>query len=275
MVPVLKHAREVVEANNRHLEVFLETRLRELRSEYADEPLSRFEQCLEILLQKRRIYRQQPSFLYFPQIPSIEFFERSGFPWLASIEDATEEIRAELMNVLADGPATLEPYVAHPQGVALTKWQELNHSRRWGVYFLWREGRPYAEHLARCPRTVAALEAWPRWDVPGCGPTAVFSILEANTRIPAHNGVNNTRLVVHLPLIIPSGCGFRVGGERREWRPGEALVFDDTIEHEAWNESNTPRAVLIFDIWNPFLTAAERELVRTAVGGVGEYYSAA
>ena len=79
-----------------------------------------------------------------------------------------------------------------------------------------------------------------------------------------HTGVTNTRLTVHLPLIVPPGCGFRVGATTREWLPGKAWVFDDTIQHEAWNLSDTPRAILIFDIWNPLLSAAERELVQTA-----------
>jgi aspartyl/asparaginyl beta-hydroxylase (cupin superfamily) len=210
--------------------------------------------------------------MHFPQLPAIEFYGRREFPWLDSIEAASDEIRAELLDVLADGPKMLEPYVAHPQGVPSERWRDLNCSRRWGVYFLWKEGAPYPEHLARCPRTVAALEAWPRWDVPTCGGTAVFSILDAKTRIPPHHGVNNTRLVVHLPLIVPPGCGFRVGGERREWQPGKAFIFDDTIEHEAWNDSDLPRAVLILDIWSPFLSAAEREFVRSITSGVGEYY---
>jgi aspartyl/asparaginyl beta-hydroxylase (cupin superfamily) len=272
MRPVLLHAREVVEANNRALEAFLEQRMRHLRDRYAGEPLERFERCLATLLQKRRIYRQQPGFMFFPQLPAIEFHERGDFPWLDSIEAATDEIRGELLSVLDDGPSTLEPYVARPQGVPLDQWAELNHSRRWGAYFLWREGVALPEHLARCPRTVAALEPWPRWDVPGCGPTAVFSILDAKTHIPAHNGMNNTRLLVHLPLVVPPGCRFRVGAEYCEWHAGKAFIFDDTIEHEGWNDSDVPRAVLILDIWSPLLSVAERELVRTAVDGVGEYY---
>jgi aspartyl/asparaginyl beta-hydroxylase (cupin superfamily) len=77
-----------------------------------------------------------------------------------------------------------------------------------------------------------------------------------------------------LPLVVPPGCGFRVGAEQREWVPGKALVFDDTFEHEAWNDSDTPRAVLIIDIWSPFLSVAERELVTEVTAGVGEYYGA-
>jgi len=273
--PILQQAKAVVDANDRALEVFLEERLRDLRAQYPGEPLERFEKCLGIMLQKRPIYRQQPSFMHFPGLPSIEFYERSDFPWLDSIEAATEDIRAELLAVLADGNATLQPYVELGEGVPLDQWRELNHSRRWGVYYLWREGTAFPDHLARCPRTVAALEGWPRCDVPGCGPTAVFSILDAKTRIPPHTGVTNTRLTVHLPLIVPPGCGFRVGAERREWQPGKAFVFDDTMEHEAWNDSDVPRAVLIFDIWSPFLSAAERDLVRSLTAGVGEWYGIA
>ena len=77
---------------------------------------------------------------------------------------------------------------------------------------------------------------------------------------------------MHLPLIIPPGCGLRVGAEQREWHPGKAFVFDDTIEHEAWNDSDVPRAVLIFDIWSPFVSEAERALVRAVTSGVAEYY---
>jgi aspartyl/asparaginyl beta-hydroxylase (cupin superfamily) len=126
--------------------------------------------------------------------------------------------------------------------------------------------------MARCPRTVAALRAWPQWDVPGSGPTAMFSVLQPKTRIPPHTGVSNARLVVHLPLVIPERCGFRVGAQRREWHPGKAFVFDDTIEHEAWNDSESARMVLIIDIWNPCLTPAERDHVRCVTAAIGEYY---
>jgi aspartyl/asparaginyl beta-hydroxylase (cupin superfamily) len=108
-------------------------------------------------------------------------------------------------------------------------------------------------------------------DIAGVGPSCMFSILSPQTRIPPHTGVTNTRLVVHLPLVIPPGCGFRVGSETREWKEGEAWVFDDTIEHEAWNQSEVPRAILIFDTWYPYLTPAERDLVRVTVAAVQEY----
>jgi aspartyl/asparaginyl beta-hydroxylase (cupin superfamily) len=270
--PALQHAREVIEANDRALEAFLEKRLTDLRARYAGVPLGRFDRCLAILLRKQPIYRQQPTFMYFPNLPVIEFHERGDFPWLDSIEAATDDIRAELVKVLREESAKLQPYISLPDTSPLRQWKDLNNSRRWSVYYLWREGVAVQENLARCPRTAEALKAWPQCDVPGYSPSAVFSILDARTRIPPHTGVNNTRLIVHLPLIVPPGCGFRVGGERREWHPGKAFVFDDTIEHEAWNDSDVPRAVLIFDIWSPFVNAAEREMVRSATVAVGEYY---
>ncbi len=273
--PVFQHAMQFVAANDTELENFIEGRLKELRTRYADEPLQRFDRCLETLLRKKPIYRPQPSFMYFPRLPAFEFYERSDFPWLDSLEAAADEIRGELMNVLREGPDALIPYVDIPAGTPLDQWRELNRSRRWGVYYLWHEGVAIPEHIARFPRTVAALTAWPRCEVPGCSPTAVFSILDAKTRIPAHTGVSNTRLIVHLPLIVPSGCGFRVGAERREWQSGKAFVFDDTFEHEAWNDSDVPRAVLILDIWSPHLTAAERHMVSKVTADVGEFYGTA
>ena len=269
----LRHAQAQVQANELQLEGFLEDRLRDLRTQYADDGLQRFDKCMATLLRKQPIYRQKPTFMYFPHLPAIEFHDRRQFPWLDTIEAATADIRAELINVLADGPTSLEPYVSM-QVAPQEGWRELNNSRRWGVHFLWKAGEACAENLARCPKTAEALEAWPQCDLAGSGPSAVFSILDARTRIPPHTGVNNTRLIVHLPLIVPPGCGFRVGAETREWIPGQAFVFDDTIEHEAWNDSDDPRAVLIFDIWNPLVSPHERELVNALTRGVGDFYGA-
>jgi aspartyl/asparaginyl beta-hydroxylase (cupin superfamily) len=100
--------------------------------------------------------------------------------------------------------------------------------------------------------------------VPLRSPSALFSVLQPHTRIPPHTGVANFRLVVHLPLIVPPGCGFRVGSETREWRIGEAWVFDDTIEHEAWNDSDQTRIIFICDVWSPRLSVEER----VAIGAI-------
>src|SRR3546814_15439467 len=102
----------------------------------------------------------------------------------------------------------------------------------------------------------------------------MFSLLAPGKHIPPHTGVANTRLVCHLPLIVPDGCWFRVGAETREWKRGAAWVFDDTIEHEAANDSNALRVILIVDCWHPGLSPLEREAVAAAMAasdtGIGE-----
>src|SRR5262249_32636635 len=146
---VVQHALQSVEANNRALEGFLEERLKKLRTRYADEPLGRFDRCLATLLQKQPVYWPQPSFMYFPHLPALEFHERGDCPWLHAIEEAAADIRSEFLSVLADGPATLQPYVDLKEGMPLNQWRELNRSRRWGVYFLWKEGVAFPDHIAR------------------------------------------------------------------------------------------------------------------------------
>ncbi len=103
----------------------------------------------------------------------------------------------------------------------------------------------------------------------------MFSALAPHTHIPPHTGVANTRLVVHLPLIVPDGCRFRVGNETRSYTDGEAWVFDDTIEHEAWNDSNEPRIILLFDVWNPRLSQWEQEMIAEISGALDEFNGAA
>jgi aspartyl/asparaginyl beta-hydroxylase (cupin superfamily) len=271
MRPVMDHAKAVVDADGAALDAFIEDRIAGLRSRHANQSLSRFDKSLATLLRKRRIYRPQPTFLYVPELPAIEFFPREDFPWLDTLEAAADDIRAELIGVLSDGPQSLEPYVSLDV-LPDEKWRALNNSRKWGVFFLWKAGEAITKNLARCPKTVEALSAWPKCELPGSAPTAVFSILEPRTRIPPHTGVNNARLICHLPLIVPPHCGFRVGAETRQWEPGKAFVFDDTIEHEAWNDSDQARAVLIFDVWNPHVTETEREMVSALTTCVEQFY---
>ncbi len=268
----LAHAREAVRKDDAELAQLLEQRLAGIRAEHGSASYRRVDKCLRLLTGQRRRFTAEPTFLYFPELPAIEFFDRADFPWLDAIEAASQEISAELTATLISDRGGLVPYVSYPDGVPLNQWQELNKSRRWSAYFLWNQGAPQDAHMARCPRTVEVLRGAPQCDVAGRGPTAFFSILDAKTHIPAHTGVTNTRLTVHLPLIVPPECGFRVGGEVREWVAGKAWVFDDTIEHEAWNRSEVPRAILIFDIWNPLLSSAERDLVRATVETVASYY---
>ncbi len=151
----------------------------------------------------------------------------------------------------------------------MAQWRELNQSRDWTAIHLIRNGERVEANARHCPATMALLARLPQPDIPGAGPNAMFSLLAPHTSIPAHVGVNNCRLVCHLPLVVPEGCWFRVGAETRHWQRGQAFLFDDTIEHEAANPSDQLRVVFIFDVWNPALSAAEREAVRQVIATEG------
>jgi aspartyl/asparaginyl beta-hydroxylase (cupin superfamily) len=267
----VEHARTHIAENGRQLAQVLESRLQPHRRGGKPEALMRFDRALDRVLGRKRIYAPQPTDMHFPFLRNHEFFPRGDFPWLERLEAASQAIRAEVLAVLAADRDRLVPYIAYPEGLPLDHWRELNHSRRWSAYFLWKDGSRQDAHCERCPRTVAALAETPQVDIPTRGPTAFFSILDARTHIPPHTGSTNARLTVHLPLILPGACRFRVGAELREWRFGEGWVFDDTIEHEAWNDSDAPRAILIFDVWNPQLTPLEQDLVREATVVLAEY----
>jgi len=269
--PVLEHAQEMVQAHFRELEERLNSRMAPVRERHAGAAQDRVDDCLAALLGRKRIYYSQPTMTHFPRLPAICFFDRRDFPWLAEVEAATDDMRQELLQLLEVCREEFAPYVNHAPGAPLNQWAGLNNSRGWTALFLHKDGKPDPKYHELCPRTVAALKHAPQPEIPARAPTAFFSRLQPRTRIPPHTGSTNTRLTVHVPLIVPPGCGFRVGGEVREWHPGTALVFDDTIEHEAWNDSDQERVILIFDIWNPLLTAAERDLMAVATAALGEF----
>jgi aspartate beta-hydroxylase len=264
------HAQAVVDENRQSLERHLDAVLDGLRARHGR--LDRFERSVDVLLGKRRMYHSEPVNFHLADLPSIQFFDRDLFPWLGALEAQSDAIRDELLALLASSRPGFRPYVQHPPGAPVNQWQELNHSPRWSTYFLWENGQRHDAHCEQCPRTAAALEALPMARLPNFSPTAMFSCLEPRTTIPPHTGETNTRLIVHLPLIIPADCSFRVGHVSREWHYGEAFVFDDSIEHEAQNNSDQLRTVLIFDVWNPLLGTEEREFVAALTNGVRDYY---
>jgi aspartate beta-hydroxylase len=257
----IRRASEVVATNAVALAQYLRGQLEELRGRYVGEPLARFDECLDVYAGAKRVYNAEPVQLHVPRLPAIPFFDRDLFPWLPRLEAATAAIRAELVALQEAGMPGFAPYVAYAPGTPVNQWSELNHSRSWSSLWLWRDGVREVEAMDRCPRTTEVLAEMPLADQPGFAPTALFSALAPRTRIPPHTGSTNSRLVVHLPLVLPGPARFRVGNDTRAWRMGEAWVFDDTIEHEAWNDADETRVILIFDIWNPLLSQAERELI--------------
>ena len=231
----------------------------------------RLETFIDTTLRTRKRYRQEPMEYGYPGLPDIEFYERDEFPWLPEFEAATAGIQRELARILVEEESGFSPYIHYDDHQPLDQWRELNKSPRWSAFHFYDKGRETAERCARAPVTMAAVRRLPQAMVDQRSPTAMFSVLEPRTRIPPHTGIANFRLVVHLPLVLPAFCGFRVGGETREWRIGEAWVFDDTIEHEAWNESDETRIILICDVWSPRLAPEEREAIRAVIAATDAF----
>ncbi len=266
----VEHARQVHHRYVQALSEFVKDALDVDQGAVTDAEARRVDLFVDATLSVRRIYRQEPTDYHYPGLPAVEFHDRKAFPWLAELEASTGEITEELHAVMGRSEH-FTPYVSYPDGVPLDQWSGLNRSTRWSAYHFFNMGRREVENCNRCPKTTRLLERLPQPQVQGRMPAAMFSVLRARTRIPPHTGVANIRLVVHLPLIVPPGCGFRVGNVTREWKIGEAWVFDDTIEHEAWNNSDEDRVVMIFDVWNPQLSEAERRMVASVMASIDRF----
>lgn len=225
------------------------------------------------VLRKTKVWHSEPTHYHYPGLVEREYHPRARFPWLAQLEAATAAIRTEMQAAIASTRVELVPYIEYGEHEALAQWRPLNHSADWTAVHLLRKGEAVAANAALCPQTMALLAQLPQPAIAGASPNAMFSLLAPQTAIPPHVGVNNTRLVCHLPLVVPEGCWFRVGGETRPWREGEAFVFDDTTEHEAMNPTDQLRVVLIFDVWHPDLAPSEQAAVAALIaadGGAGD-----
>src|SRR2546430_5657276 len=268
----LQRALAAVKANDAALEEHLAHKLEGLGAARGSAAQRRFDHCLDTFLGKRAIYRPQPTFMYFPSLPDWEFHDRDAFPWLEEFEASSQEVRREVEGVLRDEQSELVPYIAHADGLPLDQWAQLNRSRRWSAYFLWKEGSRIEAHIARCPVTSALLSRTPQVDIAGHGPNAFFSVLDAKTRIPPHTGETNTRLIVHVPLVVPGGCGFCVGSQTRQLRVGGAQAVGGPVQKQGPDARDRPPARPVFRVWNPHLTEMERALVRRATQGIREFY---
>jgi aspartyl/asparaginyl beta-hydroxylase (cupin superfamily) len=270
----LEQARLRVQQHGEELAAFLVERMGPPMHALTPVEAQRWREAGAILSGASTAFPSVCSNLQVPRLPAIPFFERDAFPWVRALEAQTATITEELHVALAAEQDEFKPYVAYSPGTPVNQWHELNHSQRWSSYFFWRDGSAVVEHQQRCPRTTQALREVELADIDGLCPNAMFSALAPHTHIPPHHGETNARLVVHLPLVVPENCLYRVGFEQRRWNVGEVLIFDDSIEHEARNDSDELRVVLIFDFWNPLLSAAEREMVQVLSRATREFHSA-
>ena len=181
-------------------------------------------------IRQTKVYHSEPSHFHFPGLVECEFHDRTAFPWLFELEAKTDAITEEFLAVAAAEHAELVPYIRYADHEPLMQWEALNNSRNWTSIHLSQFGKTVPVNIEHCPYTVELLSRLPQPRIAGCSPNAMFSMLAPRMTIPPHTGVANTRLVCHLPLIVPQGCWFRVGAETRSWERGKAFVFDDTTE---------------------------------------------
>jgi aspartate beta-hydroxylase len=194
---------------------------------------------------------QRPTILYLDGFPDHAWHDPARYPVTSVLEEASSMIRSEFLD------RTLFP----------ERWPEYREAvaadRKWRACWFYRGGRRLSETAALYPRTSALIDAHSGPDGPLASTLGdcFLSRLESRGRIPAHNGLCNISLVGHLALQIPPGCGIRVGTESRAWEEGRCLVFDDTFEHETWNDSDADRYVLVFVLWQDGVAPIEREFM--------------
>ena len=261
-----------------------QTRLQDLQTAFSDHMLRevqpllddtdrrtpRMQGAVDLLLGKRRLYYPEPRHIMVPDLPIHEFYPRDHFSWLEELESKTTVILDELNKLITHG-TSFDPYLTKNNERPVFDTHGMAGNDDWGAFYLWKNGEAIPENQSLCPETTKAMNELPLVFSGERCPNILFSRLKAGATIPPHNGMINSRLIGHLPLIIPDDCGFRVGNLTRPWILGEAFLFDDTIEHEAWNHSSEDRFVLIFEVWKPELNEAEQALITRMLTAVDSY----
>ncbi|HEX4847312.1 MAG TPA: aspartyl/asparaginyl beta-hydroxylase domain-containing protein [Novosphingobium sp.] len=237
----------------------------------------RFQLALDIMAGRRARaaehdpFPQRPQTYYHPGLPLVHFADTATFAWREAVEAATPAILAEAQALLAED-GSFRPYMQQTRDRPQGDVHGLLDNPDWSTYYLTDKGQPIADRVARCPTSYTVLdEGVPLCRIGTRAPSIMFSLLRPHSRIPAHTGMVNCRFICHLPLIVPPGCGFRVAAETREWEVGRLLAFDDSVEHEAWNDSDQDRLVLIFDVWRPDVSLDERHQIETLFRIVDSY----
>ncbi|MDB4299655.1 aspartyl/asparaginyl beta-hydroxylase domain-containing protein [bacterium] len=241
------------------------------------EASQRFTQSLDMLLGRLdrtdpgQQFPQAPHVYFLPNVAYHTFFPEQELPWLKELEAHTDVIESELQTLLSNEKDKFSPYIHggidRPQNSETT----LLDSRDWTSAYLWEDGSPNHDNMALCPKTTELLSELPLTLMEGFSPSVLFSKLDAGARIEPHTGMLNTRLICHLPLVVPDHCALRVGDQTRSTQRGVAWAFDDSVNHEAWNLSNSDRVILLFDVWRPDINADEQHLIKALLEGVAGF----
>jgi aspartyl/asparaginyl beta-hydroxylase (cupin superfamily) len=209
---------------------------------------------------------RKPAFFY-PGLRSQPTYETTEFPWASMVQAHVDDFLSELR--------ALEANRREESGFHRV-WPEFTESGEWAALWLRLYGEPYHANASKCPITMAVMDAIPRQ-----GGWLGFSALAGRTHLAPHCGVSNAKLRCHVPLQLEAGLSrIRVDGHVHTWALGEPFVFDDSYEHEVWNDSEEKRVILIFDIFHPdlnadeveFLTAVENLTVKRSYNALMERY---
>ncbi|MGH8249111.1 MAG: aspartyl/asparaginyl beta-hydroxylase domain-containing protein [Steroidobacteraceae bacterium] len=269
----VKHAVQIVRTRRRAL---LSAIAATMARRHGQAALARVEKCVRVYLGEEPAAfpdpRQKPSFLYFPGLPASAYLDQARFSWIAPLEAQTGAIREELLRLLPSAEGRERVFTSDE--LERQNLRGAGATPGWNGYYFYRHGVRRDDNCASCPITSAALDRLPLSRVRDHGPEVLFSVFTPGTHLLPHRGVTNTRVVGHLPLIVPENCALKVGGEVHAWQEGKVVVFDDTYEHEAWNRSNEARVILIFDVWNPHLTGIEQAAVADVVEAIGGFREA-
>jgi aspartyl/asparaginyl beta-hydroxylase (cupin superfamily) len=219
-------------------------------------------------LPKSTAHNRRPG-MFYPGLRTAPIHDPSDFAWVDSVLDRTSDFVSEL--------SALERQGRQSSGFH-TVWPEYTQNGEWAAFWLRLYGRTYTANAARCPKTLSVIESVPRqagW--------LGFSAMAPGTHVAPHCGFTNAKLRCHVPLeLSPSGNRIRIGDTLYSWKVGEILIFDDSFEHEVWNDSQARRVVLIFDIFHPdlsddevqFLSAFEHRTLEPVYAKLMQAYAA-
>ena len=176
----------------------------------------------------------------FSQVETTPFIDPRQFEWHELVTSESTKVQSELKAVLSAG--------------AIPSWEEIIEESRplsdddqWRTYIFYVYGQRFEKQCNECPDTARLLQ-----EIPGMK-TAFFSILSPGKRLPPHRGLYRGVMRYHLGLLVPQHgeCGIRVGDQTATWEEGVGIMFDDTYEHEVWNDTKETRVILWLDITRP------------------------
>lgn len=272
LLPFVSRAVERVRLGRR--ELFLSS-LDALRKEFGATSVHRVEHAILSYLREVNASpahpMQRPKFFYFPGLPDRPFHDPALQPWAGKLKEAYPSIRREAQNLLSSPGSNFQSFVDLQHGDSMSRYVSGESADpAWDAFFFFRRGRRFDRNHELCPETSAFLESIELCRVRDQAPEILFSALRPGSHILPHHGVTNTRLVMHLPLIVPAQCALSLNGfAPHVWREGELVMFDDTFSHEAWNRSTETRVILLMDCWNPYLDQVEKMGIQRFIELVG------